>query len=81
MNTGFRIEGRYVPATIGKMKGCTANFLKPDAICRRWGVSPEFLEQLKSDGVIPTLNVRYALNLIEPLEAMGFPCAQEETTN
>jgi len=81
MNSKFRIEGRWVRANPGEMNGCSTRFLKQDALCRRWGVSPEFLEKLKKDGVISTLNGRYALNLIEALEAIGIPHTQEETTN
>jgi hypothetical protein len=44
-------------------------------------VLPEFLEKLKSDGVIPTLKGKYSLKLIEALEVMGFPHTQEETAN
>jgi hypothetical protein len=58
-----------------------ARFLTKAELCRRWGVSPQFLEKLKSDGVISALNGRYAIKLIEALEAMGFPHAQEETAN
>ena len=81
MNSKFRIEGRWVRANTGEMKGRSANFMEQDALCRRWGVSPEFLEKLKKDGVISVLNGRYAIKLIEALEAMGFPHAQEETNN
>lgn len=81
MNSKFRIEGRWVRANTGEMNGCSPKFLKQDALCRRWGVSPEFLEKLKADGVISTLNGRYVLKLIEALEAIGIPHAQEETTN
>jgi hypothetical protein len=42
-----------------------ARFLTKAEICRRWGVSPQFLEKLKSDGVIPTLYGKYALRLMQ----------------
>ena len=81
MNSKFRIEGRWVPSNPGVMKGCSASFLKQDALCRCGAVSPEFLEKLKTGEVISTLNGRYALNLIEALEVIGIPHTQEETTN
>jgi hypothetical protein len=81
MNSKFRIEGRWVRANQGEMNGCSTRFLEQDALCRCGAVSPEFLEKLKTGGVISTLNGRYALNLIEALEAIGIPHTQEETTN
>jgi hypothetical protein len=81
MNSKFRIEGRWVPSNTGEMKGRSANFMEQDALCRCGAVSLGFLEKLKTGEVISTLNGRYALNLIEALEAMGFPHAQEETAN
>ena len=81
MSSKFRIEGRYVPATPGKMNGRSANFMEQDALCRCGPVSLGFLEKLKTGEVISTLNGRYALKLIEALEVMGLPHAQEETAN
>ena len=81
MKPEFLIQGRWVPATIGEMKGRSANFMEQDALCGCGAVSPGFLEKLKTDGVISTLNGRYALKLIEALEAIGIPHAQEETNN
>jgi hypothetical protein len=81
MNSKFRIEGRWVRPNTGEMKGRFANFMEQDALCRCGAVLPEFLEKLKSDGVIPTLKGKYSLKLIEALEVMGFPHAQEETAN
>jgi hypothetical protein len=42
-----------------------ARFLTKAELCRRWGVSPQLLEKLKSDGVIPTLSGNYALKLMQ----------------
>ena len=42
-----------------------ARFLTKAELCRYWGVSPQFLEKLKSYGVIPTLYGKYALKLMQ----------------
>ena len=81
MNSKFRIEGRWVRPNTGEMKGRSANFMEQDALCRCGAVLPGFLEKLKTGEVISTLNGRYALKLIEALEAIGIPHTQEETTN
>jgi hypothetical protein len=70
MNSGFRIEGRWVPANPGVMKGCSASFLKQDALCTRWQVPPDFLEKKKSQ-LSPTLfgaERKYSLPVIRTIE-------------
>ena len=70
MSSGFRIEGRWVPANKGEMKGRSASFLKQDALCRRWQVPPDFLEENKSE-LSPTLfgaERKYALPVIQTIE-------------
>ena len=70
MKSGFLIQGRYVPATIGVIKGRFAIFLKQDALCRRWQVPPDFLEENKSE-LSPTLfgaQRKYSLPVIQITE-------------
>ena len=70
MKPEFRIEGRWVPANKGEMKGRSASFLKQDALCSRWQVPPVFLEKKKSE-LSPTLfgaERKYALPVIQTIE-------------
>ena len=70
MSSGFRIEGRWVPANKGEMKGRSASFLKQDALCWRWQVPPDFLEENKSE-LSPTLfgaERKYSLPVIQTIE-------------
>jgi hypothetical protein len=70
MKPEFHIEGRYVPANTGVMKGRFAIFLKQDALCRRWQVPPDFLEENKSE-LSPTLfgaQRKYSLPVIQITE-------------
>ena len=70
MKPEFRIEGRWVPANKGEMKGRSASFLKQDALCSRWQVPPDFLEENKSE-LSPTLfgaEKKYALPVIQTIE-------------
>ena len=70
MSIGFRIEGRWVPANKGEMKGRSASFLKQDALCSRWQVPPDFLEKKKSE-LSPTLfgaQRKYSLPVIQITE-------------
>jgi hypothetical protein len=71
MKREFRIEGRWVRANPGVMKGCSASFLKQDALCRRWQVPPDFLEKKKSE-LSPTLfgaERKYSLPVIQTIES------------
>ncbi len=70
MKPEFFIQGCYVPATIGEMKGRSAIFLKQDALCSRWQVPPDFLEKKKSE-LSPTLfgaEIKYSLPVIQTIE-------------
>lgn len=70
MKPEFRIEGRWVPANKGEMKGRSASFLKQDALCSRWQVPPDFLEKKKSE-LSPTLfgaERKYSLPVIQTIE-------------
>jgi hypothetical protein len=70
MKPEFLIQGRWVPANKGEMKGRSASFLKQDALCSRWQVPPDFLEKKKSE-LSPTLfgaERKYSLPVIQTIE-------------
>jgi hypothetical protein len=70
MKPEFRIEGCWVPANKGEMKRRSVFFLKQDALCRRWQVPPDFLEENKSE-LSPTLfgaERKYSLPVIQTIE-------------
>lgn len=70
MKSGFRIEGRYVRANTGVIKGRSASFLRQLALCRRWQVPPNFLEENKSE-LSPTIfgaQRKYSLPVIQTIE-------------
>ncbi len=71
MKSGFLIQGRYVRANLGVMKGHSASFLRQDALCRRWQVPPNFLEENKSE-LSPTFfgaERKYSLPVIQTIES------------
>lgn len=70
MSGGYRIEGRWRPATIGEMNGNRSFFMKQVVLCSRWQVPPDFLEANKSE-LSPTLygaEIKYALPVIRTIE-------------
>jgi hypothetical protein len=70
MKPKFLIQGRWVPANKGEMKGRSAIFLKQDALCRRWQVPPDFLEKKKNQ-LSPTLfgaERKYSLPVIRTIK-------------
>ena len=70
MKPEFLIQGRWVPANMGEMKGRSAIFLKQDALCRRWQVPPDFLEKKKNE-LSPTLfgaERKYCFPVIQTIE-------------
>jgi len=70
MKPEFLIQGRWVPANKGEMKGRFAGFLKQDGLCMRWQVLPDFLEKKKSE-LSPTLfgdERKYSLPVIQTIE-------------
>ena len=70
MKGEFCIQGLWVQANTGVMKGRSAVFLNQDALCKRWLVLPDFLERIKGE-LAPTLfgaETKYSLPVIQTLE-------------